>query len=232
MLKDFIEGKAEQLVEKTKKTPLEKLTMALLGFVSVSVIVLGFLQIKTTIEKPFLADRLIEDKAKIRGPRDFLAFFEQEQKNRDEVIRLQSRDSDGDGLTDYQEIYIYRTNAYSPDSDGDGIADAQEVEQGTDPNCPEGEVCDGDGFIVRENIQTRVVQEVNIPTLISQQQDSFRELLEYSEDDRVLMKEYFASLTPEDLKELLRLQGYSQEQLDALKGEDLQKTLDSLISSL
>jgi hypothetical protein len=36
--------------------------------------------------------------------------------------------TDKDGLTDYDEINIYRTNPNDPDTDGDGINDGDEVE--------------------------------------------------------------------------------------------------------
>jgi len=37
-------------------------------------------------------------------------------------------DTDGDGLTDYDEINLYGTNPNNPDTDGDGINDGDEVE--------------------------------------------------------------------------------------------------------
>jgi len=42
-------------------------------------------------------------------------------------------DSDGDGLSDYEEIRIYDTDPWLVDSDGDGLSDAEEVEAGTNP---------------------------------------------------------------------------------------------------
>ncbi|MDT9501244.1 PBECR4 domain-containing protein [Streptococcus mutans] len=45
---------------------------------------------------------------------------------------LRTRDSDGDGLTDEQEL-ARGTNPYLSDTDGDGISDGQELAQGTDP---------------------------------------------------------------------------------------------------
>ena len=36
-------------------------------------------------------------------------------------------DTDGDGLTDYQEVRIYFTNPLNPDTDGDGINDFEEI---------------------------------------------------------------------------------------------------------
>lgn len=54
---------------------------------------------------------------------------------------LKNKDTDGDGLNDYDEINIYHTSPYLADSDGDGINDAQEIKNGTDPNCPTGKQC-------------------------------------------------------------------------------------------
>lgn len=45
-------------------------------------------------------------------------------------------DTDGDGLTDGDEYYVYQTGTRNPDTDGDGYLDGQEVENGTDPNDP------------------------------------------------------------------------------------------------
>lgn len=43
-------------------------------------------------------------------------------------------DSDGDGLTDQDELAIYHTNPNNRDTDGDGMLDGDEVRAGTDPN--------------------------------------------------------------------------------------------------
>lgn len=53
-------------------------------------------------------------------------------------------DSDGDGLNDYDEIYVYLTDPLSADTDEDGISDGDEVNTyGTDPNNSD---TDGDLF--------------------------------------------------------------------------------------
>ncbi len=53
-------------------------------------------------------------------------------------------DSDNDGLTDYDEVYVYGTDPYNPDSDGDGYSDGIEVYYGSDPlnadSYPRGEL--------------------------------------------------------------------------------------------
>ena len=85
---------------------------------------------------------------------------------------LMERDSDGDGLSDYDEIYIYGTDPLNPDTDGDGLSDydeiflygtdplkidsagngftdGQEIEMGTDPLDPE-----DPPFIKKEDLHT------------------------------------------------------------------------------
>lgn len=43
-------------------------------------------------------------------------------------------DTDKDGLTDEEEITIYKTNPNNPDTDGDGFKDGDEVKSGYNPN--------------------------------------------------------------------------------------------------
>jgi outer membrane protein OmpA-like peptidoglycan-associated protein len=57
---------------------------------------------------------------------------------------LKTMDSDSDGLSDYDEIYVYGTNPLDPDTDGDGLTDYDEVMvHGTDPLNAD---TDGDGL--------------------------------------------------------------------------------------
>lgn len=56
---------------------------------------------------------------------------------------LKSRDTDIDGLSDYDELYIYHTSPYIADTDSDGLNDGQEVKSGSNPNCAQGKDCSG-----------------------------------------------------------------------------------------
>lgn len=54
---------------------------------------------------------------------------------------LKNKDTDSDGLSDYDELYFYHSSPYIKDSDSDGMPDGTEVKNGTDPNCPQGQDC-------------------------------------------------------------------------------------------
>jgi len=63
---------------------------------------------------------------------------------------VSTRDTDGDGLTDCDEINIHGTDPLNPDSDGDGLSDGDEINiHGTDPLNPD---TDGDGLTDGEEV--------------------------------------------------------------------------------
>jgi hypothetical protein len=61
-------------------------------------------------------------------------------------------DTDGDGLTDGQEVKVYKTNPKNFDTDGDGLTDGDEVKTyKTDPLKSD---TDGDGFLDGQEVQS------------------------------------------------------------------------------
>ena len=79
----------------------------------------------------FIHDDLLFDDG-VRSP---TAFFKA-------VVRV---DSDRDGLSDMEEVWLWHTDPGNPDTDGDGLSDIWEVHHETDPNCPDVDP-DGDGL--------------------------------------------------------------------------------------
>lgn len=108
----------------------QKVGFSLLLIFGVMTIGLGVLQMRNNIYTPYVV-RLDDD------PKDQLAAI-----LNDDEIRLQSIDTDQDGLNNYEEIYFYKTSAYLPDTDSDGISDKEEIEAGTDPLCAKGAACE------------------------------------------------------------------------------------------
>ena len=67
----------------------------------------------------------------------FVYRFSADQIADDPVIQV-AIDSDGDGLTDDEELNIYKTDPNNPDTDGDGLTDGDEVHKyKTDPLNPD-----------------------------------------------------------------------------------------------
>lgn len=130
---------------------LDKISLWIIIVVSFFIFIGGAMQIRASL---FSYDRTV-----LRQFRDQLAEYQIKQNDQivagssdeaQEIALLQSRDTDGDTLNDFEETYAYGTSAYLTDSDSDGIADNEELTQDTNPSCPEGQECEqervgGDG---------------------------------------------------------------------------------------
>lgn len=57
------------------------------------------------------------------------------------ITALRTVDTDRDGLSDFDELYVRHTSPYLADTDSDKTPDGAEVQAGTDPNCPAGSTC-------------------------------------------------------------------------------------------
>jgi len=93
--------------------------------------VLGFLSFGASIHRP------IERQITSSGG----TYLTPAQQDAQQTAALKTRDTDGDGLSDYDELYVYKTSPYLRDSDSDGFDDNTEILSGNDPNCPEGKQC-------------------------------------------------------------------------------------------
>ncbi len=62
--------------------------------------------------------------------------FKNRKKKNNKIERLKHKDSDHDGLSDWEELYFYGTDPYDPDTDDDGVDDGEEVFLGRNPNGP------------------------------------------------------------------------------------------------
>ena len=118
----------------------QKTAVIILGVAAAGILAVWFWQFNMRINSPFRPSNQ-EIAAGEKAAQEKLAAQNAEK----------TKDSDGDGLSDYDEINIYHTNPYLEDTDGDGISDFQEVKNGTDPLCAEGTNCN-----VSQNTITKV----------------------------------------------------------------------------
>jgi len=115
-----------------------------------------------------------------------------------DVLGLSTRDTDQDGLSDFDEINIYQTSPYLKDSDSDGVDDQREVARGSDPSCPEGQDCFG-----FNDLRFDVTTEASGPSL--------------QLGETVLTGQASAA----EVRQLLRQAGMSEELLSQLSDEEL-----------
>lgn len=117
-----------QSESKRKLTYEQKISFVLLLVFGCLALGLGALRIRNTMYKPFALSNAIPVTISNLA---------------DNINSLQYRDTDFDGLNDFEEKYIYQTSMYLADSDSDGIDDKTEVSRGNNPLCPSGKNCSG-----------------------------------------------------------------------------------------
>ncbi len=103
----------------------QKIGFALLLIFAMMTITLGVLQIRNSLYAPFALGNYV--------PGDISSKI-------DPINALRYRDTDGDGLSDFDELYIYHTSPYLYDTYSLGMSDKQMIEKGLNP-CPNGIDC-------------------------------------------------------------------------------------------
>lgn len=107
----------------------QKLTLWIFIVVGAATFVFGILNFQKSIVLPF---------ARRGGANGFQTADEQEKAR---TQKLKTQDTDGDTITDYDELYVFRTSPFLEDTDSDGVTDGKEIAAATDPNCPQGKTC-------------------------------------------------------------------------------------------
>lgn len=99
-------------------------------------IFLGYYQLSSSINNPVksLTDLGSSNEECIGGDCEL-------QKQLLAILDQQQKDTDLDGLSDYDELNLYNTSPYLEDTDSDGFTDFEELNNGHDPNCPGNNIC-------------------------------------------------------------------------------------------
>lgn len=171
------------------------------------------------------------------------------EQRKKEFAELSIKDSDGDTLSDFSELYINKTSPYIKDSDSDGVDDNVEVEKKTDPLCPTGQDCAG---VIATNVNSAVSTSgsttTEIPTLnatqirneLSKIGMSQADLNKISDDDLIkLYNDTFSQQsTSTDTEQLNNLQNLNSSQIrdllqqNGISSEDLKSINDSELQQM
>ena len=164
---------------------IEKLLSASILFIGLVALLLGLFQIKNNLAP----------EKKIAGKNTV------NQVDNEDLLGLKQKDTDQDGLSDYDELKVYKTSPYLGDTDSDGLDDRTEIVQGTDPLCPEGQNC----------FATWTENPLTNPNDQTGQQPA-------------------QDLSPDQLRAMLAQAGMTQEELNLLSDEEIINAYQQIIS--
>jgi len=124
------ERNEEEGENQEKWTGNRKFSAVILVLCGIAVLGIGLWQFAYRVRAPFFG--------RATGLKNFKSLDQQEFER---LVAKRNKDTDGDGLTDFDEEYVYSTSPYLADSDSDGFSDKEEIDSGNDPNCPSGKTC-------------------------------------------------------------------------------------------
>lgn len=210
-IKEYFTAKKDELASKIEKTPMERFFLIFLLLITVSAVVLSYLQFKQNLEGPFFSNYLDLKRSEFRDKYKVITNV----NNAAQAEELQKKDSDLDGLSDYEEIYVFHTNPYLEDTDSDSTWDKQEVLAGTDPNCPTGQDCSASTPPTESNTATEM--QIN--------QDEFNTLL--NSNTAALPNLNLAGIDMSQIQDLLLSGQMSLKDL-GIDNPEMQQMLDQL----
>jgi len=210
--------------EKPTPPPLEKnqkIAAISLAVFAVLVVALWFAQLKNNIYGPFNTPA---------GSSQTALSEEESQAAKDAALK--AKDTDGDGLFDYDELNTYKTSPYLTDTDGDGFKDNEEIAKGFDPNCPQGRTCAGgllDNTPVNQAASASSASGDTLNNLLNQ----FGASQPATQSDDSLTSDQLKALKNMDaagLRELLLQNGMDKATLDKISDTDLLKSFEETLS--
>lgn len=194
------------MADSSPGVPPHRLALSVVAAASAVMLAFSFLWIGQRIRKPF----------EPQGPGRFLTL---EQQESEQQAALKVRDTDGDTINDYDEINIYHTSAYLSDTDSDGVADGDEVQQGDDPNCPKGQVCQSSAYYAAPPAS------VDPENLIDKNQ-----FVDFGFGNVGPTAGIFQGFDAAQVRALLKSSGMSEEQLAQISDEELKKVYDEALA--
>jgi len=164
------------------------------------------------------------------------------------------KDTDNDGLSDYDEANIYGTSPYLEDTDSDGVSDYDEIQRGTDPVCLFGASCAGASplgaqaavatdtgitpppsvtpeylrnFLMQSGVENSFLDSMSdseIMNIYASTQAELSSDLEIPQED----PQAASSVRADDLRELMRENGMTEEMLSQFSDEEILRTFDTI----
>ena len=209
-----------------KENKLIEIFLIILG---IGVLILGFARLNNTIRSPFN-----------KSQSDYSAQeVEKSQEDINKILELKNKDTDKDGLSDYDELNIYHTSIYIADSDSDGYSDKQEIDADEDPNCPRGKNCSIPDISEQEQEEDQtqkynysdvdeIINAINDLNIGLKNSENNINEEEYKELNRIVS----GGATLEEVKQLLLAAGMQKNDLAKISDEDIMGMYEDMIKEM
>lgn len=206
-----------------------KVGLGLLVVAMITIVIIWYVQLRQNIITPLYGNNTSNQNT---------AVLSQEQQTQSD---LRSKDTDGDGLNDWDELNLYKTSPYLADTDSDSFSDKQEIESGNDPTCPEGQSCvvsttpsstNSDSSFessTLENLLNQNSSGTQTQTNTNASSTSTTNTSLSAEEKNALREALGENAQPADLRKLLLQAGMEQKTLDSLTDEQIVTTFQEMI---
>lgn len=205
----------------------QKLAAGVLAVFGVFIIIIWAFSFKNAIYGPFQYDEITKAEICPGGNCEESAETD-----------LFNKDTDKDGISDWDELNIYRTSPYMEDSDSDGYNDKEEIEAGFDPNCPQGINCSAfNSFLTEdreESLENNFLEQPDFELLNSLLiQEGIEGGLEMNgvqfEEEEQLQNVLAGASNADQLRKLLLEAGMDKEVLDQISDEILAESYQEVL---
>jgi len=210
-------AEGERIYITRKKTILsreQKTGMGMVVFFGSLAFVFGGFYLWKHIASPFVVSYV--------GPK----FLTGDEKQQQEMEALKKEDADEDGLSDYEELYLYRTSPYLKDSDSDGVEDRAEITQGQDPNCAPKMPC---ALATVETVNPETLRGSFLEDIAVEASASLPPDAPATAAD---IQATLAAMTTDQIRQLLIQSGGDPDAINSLSDEQLQGALSQALTQM
>jgi len=188
----------------------QKIAVIVLALAAILIIIFWILQFRSQLTRPLGLDTQKTTPTEIT------------------TVDPRTADTDKDGLTDYEEINIYKTSPYLEDTDSDGTMDKQEIADGTDPTCPKGKNC---------GAATEIPISSSSPTTMPLQENFIPDItlststLDMGVDQTALQGILSGGADIATIRQILIQSGIDKNELDKISDADLMKSYQETLQN-
>ncbi|HOZ53288.1 MAG TPA: hypothetical protein PK142_01260 [bacterium] len=209
-----------------------KIALIILSVFSVTIIVIWGFNFKNNLQNPFsyqgelLSNNTNDSKTNCENGN--CSVGEMTSDN----LELKEVDTDGDRISDWDELFVYGTSPYLEDTDGDTLNDYEEIfVYKTNVNCPEGKDCsnssgqsEDQNSVSSENSNDFYDFLTSLETSVEQDANST--------SSNVLSGDKTGALDAQSLRQILIQSGMEESDLQQINDDDLMILYQEVLADL